>query len=171
MHYPNAEIIAVEADPDNSALLKGSFCSDPLTTIIEGAVWKEDTELILSKHEGGNPEASSVSADGIGGKRIEAYSIPSLMRQRGWKTIDILKLDIEGAEYDLFSRNVEWLDSVNSIVFEVPDSERPGTLQLILEKLKHSAWTGSSCGENLVLIRQSLPWKSMPVIGIRSSGD
>ncbi|MCE9608910.1 MAG: FkbM family methyltransferase [Chthoniobacter sp.] len=169
MHYPDAEIIAVEADPDNAEVLKKSFAPDPLTTVVEGAVWHEDTELTLCKHEGGNPEASSVTAESQQGIKVRALSIPSLMKQRGWSQIDILKLDIEGAEYDLFKTNTQWLNSVQSLVFEVPDSERPGTLQLIFERLRESAWTGVAIGECLVLIRRELPWKAEQVIGIKST--
>jgi FkbM family methyltransferase len=167
LHYPEAEIIAVEADPDNGKLLKQSFSTDSLTTVVDGAAWHEDTELILCKHEGGNPEASSVSAELTSGNKVKAFSIPSLMKQRGWTSIDILKLDIEGAEYDLFSGNVEWLNCVRSLVFEVPDSDRAGTLQLIFERLRGSAWMGATCGECLILIRQSVPWKPMRVLGVK----
>jgi FkbM family methyltransferase len=171
LHYPNAEIIAVEADPDNAALLRGSFSSDPLTTVVDGAVWYEDTELTLCKNEGGNPEASFVSAEPTGGNKVKAYSIPSLLKRRGWTSIDILKLDIEGAEFDLFSKNVEWIGCVKSLVFEVPDAERPGTLQLIFDRLKDSAWTGVAIGEVLVLIHRELPWKALRVIGIKRDGE
>lgn len=167
LHYPNAEIIAVEADPDNAALLKASFSADALTTVVEGAVWHEDAELTLCKHEGGNPEASTVSAASPDGIKVRAFSIPTLMKRRGWTSIDILKLDIEGAEYDLFKNNTEWLVAVKSLIFEVPDSDRPGTLQLIFERLKDSAWSGVACGECLVLIRQELPWNATRVIGIK----
>lgn len=167
LHHPNAEIIAVEADPDNAALLKDSFSDDPLTTVVCGAVWRTDTELTVCKDQGGNPEASSVTSESANGQKIPAHSVASLMKMRGWTSIDILKLDIEGAEYELFSDNVEWLNCVKALVFEVPDGDRPGTLQLIFERLKNSEWSGSTCGECLVLIRQSLPWKPVRVIGIQ----
>ena len=67
IHHPNAEIIAVEADPDNAALLKDSFSDDPLTTVVCGAVWPTDTELTVCKDQGGNPEASS----GHASERVE----------------------------------------------------------------------------------------------------
>lgn len=167
LHYPDAEIIAVEPDPDNAALLRGSFSDDPLTTIVDGAVWSADTELTLCKHDGGNPQASSVTAESTSERNVKAFSIPTLMKQRGWSSIDILKLDIEGSEYELFSKNIEWLDCVNSLVIEVPDGDHPGTLQLIFEQLKGSEWSCSTCGECLVMIRQSLPWKPLRIIGVK----
>jgi FkbM family methyltransferase len=168
LHYPTAEIIAVEADPDNATLLKKSFADDAGATVVDGAVWYEHAELTLCKQEG-HPEASSVSAEAANGRKIRAFSIPELMKMRGWQNVDILKLDIEGAEYDLFSRNVDWLSTVNAIIFEVADLERCGTLQMIMERLRGTEWVGFACGENLVLVRQSLQWKAMRVLGVNGA--
>jgi FkbM family methyltransferase len=167
MHHPAAQIVSVEADPDNAAVLKQNFSPDPLTTVVEGAVWFENSTLNIRRDPHGSPEGSSVTAEPSGDTRIPAFSIPHLMALRKWKTIDILKLDVEGAEYELFQHDTAWLAQVNAVIFEVPDFDRPGTLQLMFEKFRDSEWNGSACGENLVLIRKHLPWKSLRVLGVQ----
>ena len=45
---------------------------------------------------------------------INAYTIPQLMKEYNCNQIDILKLDIEGAEYELFSKNdCGFVESIN----------------------------------------------------------
>ena len=60
----------------------------------------------------------------------------------GLTEIDILKLDIEGAEYEVFSRNYEsWIHRVEVIIVECADKDRPGTTQAMFRAL--SAWTST----------------------------
>jgi FkbM family methyltransferase len=166
LHHPQAEIIAVEADPDNFALLEANCRDSARISAIHGAVWSKDTELYLHRSMDGNPECSSVGEAG-GGPAVKGYSIDRLRMLRGWSQIDILKLDIEGAEHELFSGSVDWLQRVSCLVFEVPDSDKPGTLQLIFERLGGEQWNGMAIGENLVLLRHSLPWSVSRVLGVQ----
>ena len=135
LHHPQAEIMAVEADPDNFALLASNYRNCARISVLHGAVWSKDTQLYVHRSPDGNPESSAVEETGSG-PSVTAYSIDSLRMLRGWSQIDILKMDIEGAEHELFSGNIDWLERVNCLIFEVPDSDKPGTLQLIFEKLK-----------------------------------
>ncbi|MFV1994022.1 MAG: FkbM family methyltransferase [Verrucomicrobiales bacterium] len=167
IHYPEADIIAVEADPSNYEVLARNCEGSSRVLPVLGALWDHDTELSLSRAENGRPESSSVEQR-EGGVRVKAYSIPTLMKMRGWDHIDILKLDIEGAEHPLFSGDTSWISCVNALIFEIPDSDHPGTTQLIFEKIKDWKWNGMSCGECLVLTRDELPWTGRRVIGIHS---
>jgi hypothetical protein len=46
-------------------------------------------------------------------------SIPTLLQETGiGHRIDLLKVDIEGGEAELFSKNFEWLDGVQNIIVE-----------------------------------------------------
>jgi hypothetical protein len=50
---------------------------------------------------------------------IEGISIPTLLRRIGERTIDLLKLDIEGSEEELFARgSLEWLGRVGVLSVE-----------------------------------------------------
>ncbi len=164
IHHPGAEIIAVEADPENFAILERNCAGCEKVSAVLGAVWDRDGELTLQR-ESGSPETSAVG-EGQGGTRVRAYSILALMRMRKWDRIDVLKLDIEGAEHQLFSGDTAWLDKVNALIFEIPDAERAGTTQLIFEKLAGETWNGFACGENLVMIRDGLPWKAQRGMGV-----
>jgi FkbM family methyltransferase len=45
--------------------------------------------------------------------------IPSLMKLAGWEKIDLLKMDIEGAEAEVFANNESWIDFVDSMIVEI----------------------------------------------------
>jgi hypothetical protein len=52
--------------------------------------------------------------------------MPSLMQRYGLKRIDLLKIDIEGAEAELFGDTCEsWIDRVVTIVMELHEDRLP----------------------------------------------
>ena len=165
IHHKHAEIIAVEADPDNFKILKENCINCARIHAIHGAVWSSDTELFVNKSSTGNPEATSVSKS-QGEIKVRALSIASLMKLRNWTHIDILNLDIEGAEKEIFSGDTSWLECVNCLIFEIPDCDAPGTLQLIFERLSKSSWHGVNCGECLVLVREGSTFQARNVLGL-----
>jgi hypothetical protein len=92
---------------------------------------------------------------------VDALSIPSIMESFGLDEIDILKLDIEGAEYQVFTADdvASWITRVKVLIFECPDADRPGTTQTIFETLAGLDFVCHIHGENLVLIRSDTGWK------------
>lgn len=168
LHYPNAQIVAVEPSALNYKLLFHNFSGDGLTTCLKAALWSSCTDLGLCANPNGNQESFHVTPHGeLATEAIHALTIENIMERMNWTHIDILKLDIEGAEHELFMHNYEcWIAKVNAFVFEVPDSDTPETTQLIFERLKGSSYNVSVCGECLVLIKNGLPWSAKRVLGI-----
>jgi len=56
-------------------------------------------------------------------------TIPGLMSQYGLTRIDLLKLDIEGAEKELFAAASDWIDKVDAIAIELHDRFKRGCSQ------------------------------------------
>jgi hypothetical protein len=58
---------------------------------------------------------------------VRAMSMATLMAHCGLDHIDLLKLDIEGAEKDVFeAADLQWMDRVRTIAVELHDRMRPG---------------------------------------------
>jgi FkbM family methyltransferase len=166
-HHPGAEIIAVEPAASNFAVLEENFGAIRDVKVVFGGVWSSDSYLTIIPPADANPESFRVMETDETHGEVKAYAIPTLMGMMGWDEIDILKLDVEGAEHELFTRNYEcWVNKVNAFVFEVPDSDHPGTTQEIYKRLAASSWNTFVCGENLVLIKSGLPWKLRRVLGV-----
>ena len=123
--FRGAKVVAVEPDPANFKI-----CSKNLAPygnraqVVPGAVWSKKCELVLSRGTFGDGRewASQVhESDGKGAQpTVEAWDVPSLMRLAGSDYVDLLKIDIEGSELELFGNNSSlWLPKVRNICIEL----------------------------------------------------
>lgn len=165
-HHPNAEIIAVEPERDNFHMLERNFAHYQRIHLIHGGIWPCEGRLRIIP--GTTPEGFRVAETGASGPAVPAWTIPQIMQKFGWNEIDILKIDIEGAEYELFSKNCEpWINKVKAMVFEVADN--PASTQVIFRALDTDRFDTFICGENLVLLRRGVSWGFKRVVGIDTS--
>jgi hypothetical protein len=60
----------------------------------------------------------------INGNPIPAVPISSLMNKYNWQEVDIVKMDIEGAEKEVFANNnaFEWLSKTKLLIIELHDN-------------------------------------------------
>jgi len=157
--HPSARIFAIEADADNFAILQSNFADDERTHCLHRALWSEPGVLQVEKTWAN--VASRVSVKEHGPRPVTACTVPGLMAEFGLAEIDILKLDIEGAEAVVFqTQDRSWLAKVRCIVFEVCDADDAGTTMSIFRSLEASgiAFNCHVAGECLMLIRSDTPW-------------
>ena len=55
--------------------------------------------------------------------KVTAVSLNALISLYGIKSIDLVKVDVEGFEKRIFSENLEWLDHVKNIILETHSAE------------------------------------------------
>jgi hypothetical protein len=68
------------------------------------------------------------------------------------QTIDILKIDIEGAEKELFTYNYEsWLPKVRCIVIELHDTFRPGCATAFFKAISSREFDIFCKGEDIII--------------------
>ncbi len=158
--HPEAVIVAIEPDSENFKILCLNAGSDPKIRLLKSGLWSHDCWLRVVPGESAEgirvEEAETASPDGV-----EAVSIPSILSQFSFDVIDILKMDIEGAEYQVFSApNVElWIDRVKVLIVECPDVDHPGATQRIFETIAGREFDCHIQGECLVFIRRDTGWK------------
>jgi len=159
--HPEARIVAIEPDSENFAVLSRNAGSDNKIALLNSGLWSHKCRLHIIPGE----SAEGFRAEEVTGEPqpgdVNAVSIPLIMESFGLDEIDILKMDTEGAEYQVFSAaDVEsWIRRVKVLIFECPDADRPGTTQTIFEKLAGLDFVCHIHGENLVLIRSDTGWK------------
>jgi hypothetical protein len=84
---------------------------------------------------------------------IPAYSIGSIMEEMNWSTIDLLKLDIEGSEKEVFEKNYEsWLPNTKMIIVEVHDHMRKGAAKSVFTATNKYNFSFSMNHENLIFM-------------------
>ncbi|HVB81194.1 MAG TPA: FkbM family methyltransferase [Candidatus Binataceae bacterium] len=158
--HPKARIVAIEAAAQNFKLLQRNFAHDPLVTCLHKGIWPTAARLKIDRVSSNEGISVAEVAANDATYDVDAISIPDVMRKFGMERIDILKLDVEGTEYELFTRNIDdWIERVNVLIFECPDHERPGTVSALYRKIATMDFDCFVNGENLVLIRRGTGWQ------------
>jgi len=118
--FPQATIIAVEPEAANYALARQNLAPYPNVHLVRGGIWCHDAWLAIK-----NPHADSWAfrvlevAEHAEGS-CQGHSIDSLLRRFGLDGAELVKLDIEGAEVEVFGRgSLRWLDRTEALVIEL----------------------------------------------------
>jgi FkbM family methyltransferase len=128
LEYPKARIIAIEPDAGNLAQMVKN-CATYRNLIVEPhALWTHRTRLSITNPEDGS-NAFQVAEDPNGS--ITSISIPDIIERHSIETIDLLKVDIEGSELEVFSDCEAWLPKVRALLVETHDNLRPGTKKAV----------------------------------------
>ncbi len=102
--YPDAVIYAVEPHPESVRKLRCNLASVRDVHILESAVGRQDGTLELSDAPGYSIGVSAHREDDGGGRiAVPVRRLESVMSDVGLEWVDLLKLDIEGAELDALS--------------------------------------------------------------------
>jgi FkbM family methyltransferase len=151
--YPQAKIIAIEPELSNFTMLQKNCGHLPHVTLVRGAIWSKTTPLVI-----GNPSGekwsftvtNSSTPATASATEVEAVTIPSLLHRLGETHIDLLKLDIEGAERDLFMNGAEaWIGAVSVIIIELHDWMQPGCSKEFYAAIGARYFSQSVRGENI----------------------
>lgn len=124
INYPKAKIIAIEPESSNFILLQENVKKYPNVICEKAGLWHKNTTLKISnpdkqKHSFKVEESSDCEA-------FKAVTIDELMKKHHAPYIDILKIDIEGAEKELFSDYPDWISKIGMIVIELHDKHKVG---------------------------------------------
>lgn len=85
---------------------------------------------------------------------LKAITIDDILKKSGHDQIDILKLDVEGAEKEIFSNSYEyWLPRVKVLILEIHDWIKKGCGDSFYSAIKKYNFKESRSEENVVLIR------------------
>jgi FkbM family methyltransferase len=154
--YPNAKIIAIEPEQSNFDLLITNTKHLDNVTRIKAGIWHSDSYLkVVETFAKCAFVVKEVSEDDS--YDAKAISIDSILKNSEFDTIDILKVDIEGSENELFSVNSEsWIHKVNVIVIELHDRYRDGCTTAFYSAIVPQEWDEYVEGEKVILIRKNL---------------
>ncbi len=126
--YPAASIVAVEPDPQNFAMLNRNThrqIEQGRCRLIHAAIWDKDGDVSLQPSEGeGQFDSVRTTEAQESGSRVRAITMETLLNETGLEQIDILKIDIEGAEVELLRSAPKWLNRVQSIAAEFHGASR-----------------------------------------------
>jgi FkbM family methyltransferase len=149
--FPETTIVCIEPDPENFELLQKNVAPYDGIYCENCGLWNKDVKLkVYDKYNNGK-WGMVVEEDPDNGT-IPAMSISTLLEKYAISEIDILKLDIETSEKQLFSENyAAWLSKAKAIVIELHDWLAPNCARTFFQAInsRFSAYKLSIQGENL----------------------
>jgi hypothetical protein len=151
--FPNAKIISIEPDPENFQLLQKNLAPYSKVNFENAGLWNKDTQLkVYDKYNCG--KWGMVVEEDLENGTIKAMSIDTLIDKYKIDTIDILKIDIETSEKQLFSSNFEkWLPKTKVIIIELHDRMETGCAKSFFSAINkcYTNYTYSTLGENVII--------------------
>jgi FkbM family methyltransferase len=115
--FPESEIIGFEPDPKNFEILTHNVNSFSLSKVnlINKAVWKQNDELVFESS--GSIGSKLTSRPALKNKSIKvlAVSLSDFIKDR---KVDFLKIDIEGAEYEVLDSCRIHLKNIRNLFIE-----------------------------------------------------
>jgi FkbM family methyltransferase len=136
--FPSAQILAYEADPKVFEMLIANLNANDCHNVkaINKALWYKKDELHFSSE---GADAGKITANIPNAVAVESVSLEDELNELG-SQIDLIKMDIEGAEVSIFEYNPNFVDLTEYLFVEYHSFENHdqnlGMILQILEK-KH----------------------------------
>lgn len=147
--FPDSKVIAVEPEPGNLEILKKNLeteINNQQVTIVEGAVSGKDDRLSLTipllKY---NATIKVNICEAENSREVKVMRMQTLLKTCNQAVVDILKIDIEGSEREVFSENIEWLQQIREISIEFHSSTG---MDIYGEVLRHNNFELQSTNTN-----------------------
>lgn len=126
--YPDARVIAVEPHPDRADLARRNA---PRAEVLRRAVGAEAGMATLRRNEQGG-WADSIIRPGEDVAEVTVNTVDEIL---GEARAEVVKVDIEGAEREVFRAGGEWLRHVRLLFIETHDRYVPGCTDAVVRAL------------------------------------
>ena len=154
--YPSAKIIAIEPETSNFRILEKNTKHLSNIRRIKAGLWDRNAFLKIKDRGTGKWGFAVEEVSEPEDLDVKAVTIEKILKKSGFDRIDILKLDIEGSEKQLFSKNYQlWLNKVNIIVIELHDRIIDGCTESLYSAINKDEWKEFKEGEKVILIRRN----------------
>lgn len=147
--FPRAKIFAIEAENSNFQLLQKNVLAYPNITPIHAALLHKDGNTTVA-HPPYDPSGHwGFVVEGDQGN-VLSLTFPALMHAFDIDYVDLLKVNIEGSEKEVFEA-CDWQDRLGSVVIELHDQFKPGCTEAVdcaLRGFSRSASGYLTCYQN-----------------------
>lgn len=148
--YPDAAIVAVEPEPQNGRILHLNLDQRPGFFVADAAIGAEAGFVTIENDQSGWGARTAKASGGI-----PVITVADAVARVPDGASFMVKVDIEGFEAELFSKNVDWIDDAYAVIIEPHDWMLPGKLSsrsFQRAMAKHDFEMFLS-GENLIYVR------------------
>jgi len=166
-HYPHAQIVAIEPDAENYRLLCENTASFPNITPLHAALWPRHARIQVRDPGSRSWAFQTEEATEDSGTSCPAVTLRDMIDQHG--PIDLLKLDIEGAEWPLFESDRAWMEDVGIIVVELHGPAKEQRLTAALRD--HAVAIHVQHEKHVIVKRTSTAVESQQIVHSGTSND
>ncbi|KAI7839152.1 hypothetical protein COHA_007155 [Chlorella ohadii] len=119
--WPEATVVMLEPDPSNFAILSRNVATLKDVHPINAGLWGRTANITAKASHGNWGKVFQEAEEGQPG--MPAYSVTDVARQAGVPAFDFVKIDIEGAEGQVFApgRDVSWIKQARAVSLELHD--------------------------------------------------
>ena len=126
--FPNAHVISLEPEESNYAQMTHNVARNALENVtpLQAGLWKSQAFLEVGRDTYDQREWSFYVREVPGPTTLPGYDVQALLRQARWDSVDLLKMDIEGAERYLFADDhaaAQTLGNVRFLALEIHDAD------------------------------------------------
>ena len=158
--HPAAQIIALEPDSSTFETLTQNTGRIAKVRAIRGGLWSGRQALAIANPNAPKCMISLKPAETRGEGAIEGYGVADLMSMAGTAHIDVLKIDIEGGELEVFTANAaEWLPKVRVLMIELHDRVRPGCAEAFYGAIRGMRFSQWQKGDVVAIINEDFRGK------------
>ncbi len=124
--FKTCNLVAIEPETNNFKLLSDNINTNQIKAqLLNSGIWSQTTYLkIKSDFRNQNDWSFRVEETDDSSGGIHAITINDIVKNNSWTTLDILKIDIEGAEKEVFDpekSNLDFLKITKCIAIEIHD--------------------------------------------------
>jgi FkbM family methyltransferase len=141
--YKDVKVIAVEPEAGNFEMLKRNVHGYTNITAINAALWNTSGEIAVFDTNLGNTGfmvETNISALRPITKKVKhltkAITIDEIMQEFAIDSIDILKIDIEGAEKEVFESCKNWINKTKCVIIELHERMKKGCNKSLYKNVK-----------------------------------
>ncbi len=151
IHFPKAEILAIEPEKNNFSLLQKNTKAYKNIQCIQAAIWNKNEKLSLSNPEGGAAEFMFENKS-LNNDMVNGMTIQYLINLKNWDEVDIVKLDIEGAEKEVFfAEDLSWLKKIKLLIIELHDRYKKDCTKAVFSALNKFDYDAYFHHENIFI--------------------
>ena len=156
---PAAQVLAIEADPGNHAALSKHAGRFPNIQTLHAAIADRTAEMWFVPdpvNDGGGVLRETNPGESVHALPVKTCPLDAVCRSRGWPRVDLMKLDVEGFEYELIVRDSAfWKETPprHLVVEMVTHKRNPGRAREIFEAMRRRGYRA-----NRVQGLYAFPW-------------
>ena len=153
--YPDAQIYAIEPEKINFKFLQYNTIFYDNIHLINSAVWGKETSVRLEETELGERGYMTDETSDDDPNGIKTTTLGKLIYDNGINEIDLLKIDVVGAEKEIFGAEGvdDWLSKVKVLSLVIHDELKSGASFEVFKAISKYKWNFSTRNNVLTFIR------------------